>query len=747
MIIDPLSISLKCSLILLAALALAAAFRRGKAARRHGLWAIALAGVLALPLLSGALPSLPMPVLPATGWMDTRPVPAAPPVAGEAPGESSRTRAAARARSGLAGGTPLQEGTGRAADRRDSLHPSGWGAAAATGLPGAGGPDAGISRSALILSVWMAGLAAFLLRLAAGVRHMRRLVRGARPLDRGHAAAQVRMLSGKLGLDRNVRLMMSRAIGSPVTWGWLRPVVLLPCSAASWSAGRLEVVLLHELIHVRRLHWPLQILAALTAAIHWFNPLVWLAGRRLQAEREMACDEGVLEHGTRPSDYATHLLEIARSLPGTGKAPAASLAVSLPFSRSPGRSRAGRSALERRLAMILKPRSVSGPGRWSALSLAGLAVAILPVAAVQLRAGPAEPAAPLVKAASREPASSGVTGTLQQVAERDGSISAMSTGHGDFTLRQTVDGVDLRVRMEDSDTVEFSRDGREIVAMGRHAEVVIRTAYEGSHQRLEISSDGDGGLTYDWTVNGDSRPFDSQAREWMHLTLEIAGNLRKAGSLQGQHSSLRGRISSIEGHVSSQKGRISSIRGRASSLKGRISSIRGHVSSLQGRISSIRGHEASLRGRIASLQGRISSLRSQKGRISDSSTPERRALVRELNADIDREIASLQEEIHQVEEELKDYDGDRLVHEVEQEIREYDAEGRIAEVEEELAGLDVEGMVREIEREIEEFDAESLIREIEEEIRSLEPLEKADEITERTERLYPELRRLVQRIR
>ncbi len=847
---DPLAVSLKSSAILLGALALAAAMRRSPASGRYTLWATALIGVLALPLLAGLLPELPVPLLPSAavssralapagaiapslsripltsttearraGAATVRRAPGSPGIGVEAPDPASEAHTV----EAIPTNHPVSHARPRAPTHADS---SSRGqridAAVSSAKPGGHQFDAMGDSKSLLFLIWAVGVVALLSRLALGTWHVRRLVHRAEPAAKGLAASILSELSTRLGVARPVTLMISSGVDSPVTWGWLRPVILLPASATAWAPERLRVVLLHELIHVRRLHWPLQILAALASAIHWFNPLVWIAGCRMEVERELACDEGVLEQGTRASDYATHLVEIARSISSSRKAPASRLAVSLCFSRTPSPARSHPSFLERRLVMILEPRKQSTRSRWSTLALAGMAAAILPVAAIQLRAEPerpaepaeaaeaAEPVAPpeaprsaevapmvdlappVVPAVPAEPAHLLDLGELPEPAalpveatpavpalpavpeaprssylalsmspaeplstssrsesrvDDDGGVFEMSHSPDDSSLRTNVDGVDLHVHIEDPDTVEYSRDGREIVAMGRTAEVVIRTAFEGSYQRLEIARNGQGEIEYDWSVDGERRPFDEPAREWMGLTLQIAGNLSEASSLRGQHSSLRGQISSIMGHVSSLNGAISSVQGQRSALHGKISSIRGHVSALTGKISSIRGQESSFRGRISSLEGRISSLRSQKSRVSSTSTPERRAIVEELNADIDREISEIQEEIREVEEELRAFDGDRRVREVEQEIREFDAEARVAEVEAEIAALDVEGRVREIQREIREFDAEARVREVEAKIQKLQPMERADEIERRTEPLYPQLKAAIRSIR
>lgn len=97
-----------------------------------------------------------------------------------------------------------------------------------------------------------------------------------------------------------------------VTWGLWKPRVLLPAGAAGWNRDRLEVVFAHELAHVRRNDWAVQLAASLLRCVYWFNPLVWIASRALRRESERACDDLVLKTGVAGAKYATHLVAVAR---------------------------------------------------------------------------------------------------------------------------------------------------------------------------------------------------------------------------------------------------------------------------------------------------------------------------------------------------------------------------------------------------------------------------------------------------
>lgn len=119
-------------------------------------------------------------------------------------------------------------------------------------------------------------------------------------------------LRRQLAVRRRVQLRQCQSSLAPLTWGALRPVLLVPLESGDWLDKRRRLVLLHELAHVRRWDWLTQLVAHVACAAYWFNPLVWWVARQMRIERERACDDIVLASGARASDYARELLALAR---------------------------------------------------------------------------------------------------------------------------------------------------------------------------------------------------------------------------------------------------------------------------------------------------------------------------------------------------------------------------------------------------------------------------------------------------
>jgi beta-lactamase regulating signal transducer with metallopeptidase domain/tetratricopeptide (TPR) repeat protein len=245
---------------------------------------------------------------------------------------------------------------------------------------------------ALAFGFWAAGSLVVAARLIVGGLRVRRLASEAAPvLDAGWIADQA-AAARRLDLSRPVDVKESEKISVAITSGWRRPFLLVGRAARLWAADRRQVVLLHELAHVKRGDWPALLVAELAVALYWFHPLaMWLA-RRVRRDAEKACDELVISSGTKPSVYAAHLLGIFRSLGSAAQPVAPALSIARPHH------------FEERLRAILDPRAPVGrPGAWvSRFAAVGLVAAAAVVTAVEPRTTPAQLPAAITVASSSQ---------------------------------------------------------------------------------------------------------------------------------------------------------------------------------------------------------------------------------------------------------------------------------------------------------------------------------------------------------
>jgi len=318
--------ALKVALIASTGLLVAAALRRQSAALRHWVLALTLVAALAAPLLRLVAPSWSLPV--------------------RVSGKVGRTSEAA-----VVSITPVGE-----AGRR--VEPFGSTARADDTAPV-------VEATTIMLMLWLAGLVLNLAALAVGLWRLGRSSQRATLVEDGPWCAAMRALAGHYRLTRPVHLLRSD-VALPVTSGFLAPRVLLPADADGYAPERIRVVLAHELAHIQRADWLVQLGGELLRAIHWFNPLVWAVCARLRLESEHACDDAVVTLGVPGADYAVHLLELARQFGGSRQrgVPAVAM-VSRP------------SSLERRISAMLNPNLNRRP--LSALARLGTVGALLAV--------------------------------------------------------------------------------------------------------------------------------------------------------------------------------------------------------------------------------------------------------------------------------------------------------------------------------------------------------------------------------
>ena len=159
----------------------------------------------------------------------------------------------------------------------------------------------GTPLTAVLLVLWLGGLAIVASRMFGAHRELQTLLRNATLVESGPTRILLDRVRDEIGLRRRVRLLASPLIDGPAACGILRPTVLVPTDFASRrSQAQQRHALLHELAHLKR-HDALWLhLAHLAVAIHWFNPFLWLARRRFHADLESACDATVLNHLERP---------------------------------------------------------------------------------------------------------------------------------------------------------------------------------------------------------------------------------------------------------------------------------------------------------------------------------------------------------------------------------------------------------------------------------------------------------------
>jgi beta-lactamase regulating signal transducer with metallopeptidase domain len=316
-----LDVVLRVSVLLAITAGLTWLLHRQSAAVRHLIWATAITAALVLPVLSLAVPKWQLSVLPASVSSSSDPQPV---------GLVQTTAPASSA-------TMPTEPAFRSTARSEVTRGVGQSAQASEVPRAAPGPWQ------WTLTLWAIGFALVVMHLAVGTMRMWWLARRARPAVPGSWLVLAQHLGEALGVRSRVVFLEGGPSAMPMTWGLWSARVLLPDSASEWPADRQRVVLLHELAHVKRRDCLTQLLAQIACAVYWFNPLMWMAARRLRAERERACDDLVLACGTRGSDYADHLLEIARSLRSAAMPTWAAVAM------------AHRSQLEGRLMAILDP--------------------------------------------------------------------------------------------------------------------------------------------------------------------------------------------------------------------------------------------------------------------------------------------------------------------------------------------------------------------------------------------------------
>ena len=167
-----------------------------------------------------------------------------------------------------------------------------------------------------LIALWIVGTLVLLIRHAIAYLGATRLARRASVASDDDTEREIAGAAAAVGLTRPIVLGYSSEVESPITFGNMKRVVLLPTAARSWSAARRRAVLLHEAAHASRGDCLSQAIGRFACALLWFHPLIWRAFAHLRTDAERAADDCVLGSGIPAPEYATHLLELAHRLPG-----------------------------------------------------------------------------------------------------------------------------------------------------------------------------------------------------------------------------------------------------------------------------------------------------------------------------------------------------------------------------------------------------------------------------------------------
>lgn len=160
----------------------------------------------------------------------------------------------------------------------------------------------------LLTGTWFCGVVVLSVRLAGGWCYAQRLVRnGTRPLN-SFWQERLGPICSQSKVRQSVRLLESARAQVPAVIGWLRPVVLLPASAlAGLTPGQLETILAHELAHIRRHDYVVNLLQTVMETLLFYHPAVWWVSRQVRLEREHCCDDLAVASGGDPIGYARAL--------------------------------------------------------------------------------------------------------------------------------------------------------------------------------------------------------------------------------------------------------------------------------------------------------------------------------------------------------------------------------------------------------------------------------------------------------
>jgi len=414
----------------------------------------------------------------------------------------------------------------------------------------------------MLLSAWIAGVVMLTLRLFSGWMWVQRMKsRDARPVHEG-LEAMGRRLMRRLHIGRAVRFLESKTVDVPTVIGWLRPIVLLPVSTlAGLTPQQVEAILAHELAHIRRHDYLVNLLQVVVETLLFYHPAVWWLSHRIRVERENCCDDLAVNLCGDPVAYAAALAELEGLRASSGEL---ALAAS------------GGSLLQRIKRVLGAPTHAGRAPGWLAAGMALVLVAALSVSAARTDARgaqveisavepdqvhastPAPPSAPAPPAAAATPAApdaprpgvvspSSVPATSAAAALAvavtaapaiavapvasspvvpvvastraavDQTVSTRGDSNGNYVWSDNGRKIEINYRGE----IEFTNDDTDVARMSPGGMLRIREGRRllGADTSVEFTADSSGNITRKFWQGVKEQPFEPEGRKWLATML------------------------------------------------------------------------------------------------------------------------------------------------------------------------------------------------------------------------------------
>ncbi|HET9486397.1 MAG TPA: M56 family metallopeptidase [Chryseosolibacter sp.] len=167
------------------------------------------------------------------------------------------------------------------------------------------------SNMPLILTAWIIGFFIYVLRLVSGVYYTHKLVSAALPLQ-NEWSDYIKRVSKELSISRLIILAESAKISTPMVIGYFKPVILVPIGMLSGlTTQQIEMIFVHELAHIRRHDYLINVIQSLVETVFFFNPFTWIISGIIRREREYCCDDLVIAQHSGARSYAYALAKLA----------------------------------------------------------------------------------------------------------------------------------------------------------------------------------------------------------------------------------------------------------------------------------------------------------------------------------------------------------------------------------------------------------------------------------------------------